>query len=81
MDISKLDDVKASRLVCLFLAQSEEPKKPFEQLGFKTSRGAFLEIGLLFGRKENTIKNIFYRYNVRYLITNYLQKKITGILF
>ena len=57
MDISNLDGVEASRVLCLFLAQSEDPGKPHEQLGFKTALSAFDEIGKLFQKNKNTIKN------------------------
>ena len=57
MDISNLDGVEASRVLCLFLAQSEDPDKPHEQLGFKTALSAFEEIGELFQKNKNTIKN------------------------
>jgi 5-methylcytosine-specific restriction protein B len=57
MGISNLDKLEAQRIICLFLAQNENPAKPHEQLGFKTAQSAFAEIGKLFRRKKNTIKN------------------------
>jgi hypothetical protein len=57
MDIAKLSTEEASRVLCLFLAQSEGPEKPHEQLGFNTAQSAFKGLGQLFQRKENTIKN------------------------
>jgi hypothetical protein len=57
VDISTLNEIEGSRVICLFLAQNENPKKPHEQLGFYTAQSAFEEIGKLFQRQENTIKN------------------------
>tara|TARA_B110000908_G_C10259313_1_gene457969 strand:+ start:1042 stop:2733 length:1692 start_codon:yes stop_codon:yes gene_type:complete len=57
VDISTLNELEGSRVICLFLAQNENPKKPHEQLGFYTAQSAFEEIGKLFQRQENTIKN------------------------
>lgn len=52
MGISNLDKLEAQRIICLFLAQNENPAKPHEQLGFKTAQSAFAEIGKLFRRKK-----------------------------
>lgn len=57
MDTSNLNKLERSRIICLFLAQNENPEKPHSQLGFGTAQNAFKEIGQLFQRKENTIKN------------------------
>ena len=57
MDIVKLSAEEGSRVLCLFLAQSEDPAKPHEQLGFDTARSAFDGLGQLFQRNKNTIKN------------------------
>ena len=57
MDISNLEQSDTQIILCLFLAQNENPTKPHEQLGFKTAQGAFEEIGELFQKKENTVKN------------------------
>jgi 5-methylcytosine-specific restriction enzyme B len=57
MDISNLEQSDTQIILCLFLAQNENPAKPHEQLGFKTAQGAFEEIGELFQKKENTVKN------------------------
>ena len=57
MESSDFDKLEAQRIICLFLAQDEDPEKPHKQLGFETAQSAFKEIGELFGRKKNTIKN------------------------
>ena len=57
MNISNLEQTDTQLILCLFLAQNENPAKPHEQLGFKTAQGAFEEIGELFQKKENTVKN------------------------
>ena len=57
MESPDFDKLEAQRIICLFLAQDEDPEKPHKQLGFETAQSAFKEIGELFGRKKNTIKN------------------------
>ena len=57
MTIDKLDRSEALRILCLFLAQDENPAKPHEQLGFKTADSAFKELGELFQDNKNGIKN------------------------
>jgi hypothetical protein len=57
MDISNLEQSDTQLILCLFLAQNDNPAKPHEQLGFKTAQGAFEEIGELFQKNGNTVKN------------------------
>ena len=50
-----MDAKTALEIVCLFLAQQGEP---FKELGYKNFVSAYTEIGKIFNRKANSVKNI-----------------------
>ena len=46
----------AMSILCLFLAQKDEPLKTHEELGFKTQKSAFKKIATIFGYNHHTVK-------------------------
>lgn len=46
----------AMSILCLFLAQKDEPRSTHEELGFKTQQSAFEKIATIFGYNHHTVK-------------------------
>ena len=55
--IDNLNSAEALKVVCLFLAQNDDPIPPHEELGFSTQAEAFEKIAVLFNSKARTVQN------------------------
>lgn len=54
--VDEIDLYEAFNILCLFLAQSDEPESTNSALGYPTQQDAFISIGDLFSKASNTVK-------------------------
>lgn len=55
-DLSEISEKDAANIVSLFLAQSDDPAPPHEELGYSTQREAFEALGQSFNFNWHTVK-------------------------